>query len=393
MTIFIEDLICRLAGTDSFMFSPKIPTYPGDHLIINSFGVRIEQGIGLTEKQEVLAIRFCKKYQASLTEVFGSVVDTLLTTPRYRLTRSVSINNTPSVSIEDKKIIVKFAYNEEIIKNIRNFRSERHYLEIQWNQEKKHWELDLEEGNVLWIMNNFRPNTFKYSEEFSKVVEEISAIMEKIEDTVPMLVEENGQYRFTNISSQIPQPENMNVKQAFLLARRYGIDLWNETALKSLQNEEKSSILMNFLNKQDLEPLKIDATKISIDQFSDLIMYSYPVLIVVPGGNEQANIKQWTEWFKSQNIEENAISVMFRLDNSHHSSFNTFVKEHNLNAPLTKKTKVVFISQKIPKPIVASDINFRLVINLGSISGVHYSLSNYLDGCPDVIQYVKKEYN
>ena len=92
----------------------------------------------------------------------------------------------------------------------------------------------------------------------------------------------------------------------------------------------------------------------------------------------------------SQEISEKDISVMFRLSSDTGSMFNDLVKQEGLNNPISENTKIVFISQKMPKPLIKSDIEFKLVLNLGSLSGVHYSISTYLDSRPDVIRYTDK---
>ena len=84
---------------------------------------------------------------------------------------------------------------------------------------------------------------------------------------------------------------------------------------------------------------------------------------------------------------------MFRLDNGNGTVFNDIVKEYKLNNPITENTKVVFISQKLPKPVVKSNLEFKFVINLSVTWSSHYSINSYLDTLADVIRYAptKKE--
>ena len=391
MIVYIEDLICRLACTDKFLFAPPIPLHSGDAAIISSFGERIERGTGLTEKQEQLAIKFCKKYRATLMLHFGSAVESLINNPQFRLTRTLPGRSSTSIRIEDKKILVSFPYNENTITKIRSFKQNSDFFDIGWNTEKRAWMFDLEETSVLWLVNNLVDSAATVSEEFKQLADQLLGTLADIDQQIPMITEKNGKIQFSNVHSSVPQPTDMDVKEAFLLARRYGINLWDENSLNLLKKEKNSTFFMDFLNKTDLNPLKIDSEETPIDQFSDLINYNLPVLIVIPGFNELAHLRLWTEYLKRQNFDEKSISVLFRLNNNVNSVFNIFVKENNLNAPLTENTKVVFISQKIPKPLLASGINFNLIINLGIINGVHYSLSNYIESCPDVIQYSKKE--
>ena len=162
---------------------------------------------------------------------------------------------------------------------------------------------------------------------------------------------------------------------------------------KMIKNQNFSPLFESFLTKTDKKIIEFDPETFSIDQFTDLFKYNLPVLIVVPGGQELQCLRTWYFWLKSQNFEENDISVMFRLDNGNGSAFNDIVKEYKLNNPITENTKVVFISQKLPKPVVKSGIEFKFVVNLSATWSSHYSINSYLDTMSGVIRYAptKKE--
>ena len=72
------------------------------------------------------------------------------------------------------------------------------------------------------------------------------------------------------------------------------------------------------------------------------------------------------------------------------ADFNDFVKENKLNSPITEKTKIVFISSKLPKPFVKSKVKFNCVINLG-FGGVHYSIKNFVENHENLIFYTEKK--
>ena len=207
----------------------------------------------------------------------------------------------------------------------------------------------------------------------------------------PMLIEAEGEYRFINVHRSVPQPNTTNPIQALLLAKHYGISVWDETVAKSLKMSQNSEILTSFLNESVPLSLEFDSSEKSIDQFKDLFKYNTPALIIVPGHDEFFTLKSWVLWLKEQNIDEKDMSVLFRLPNDTGSMFNDLVKSFNLNSPIGENTKIVFISQKLPKPLIKSGIEFKFIINLGSISGVHYSLSNYLQDRMDVIKYTDKK--
>jgi hypothetical protein len=391
MNIYIEDLICRLACTESYMFSPRISLFQGDITIISSFGFRIERKIGLTEKQANLAIRFCKKYRDQLMLEFGNDVNVLIDNPKFRLAKTVATDKS-TVQIENKKILLSFPYNEEIIAKIRNHRSVNTFSEIAWNTDCKRWELDLDESNVLWIKNNFISPETIVEDEFKMYDEGITEIIENFDKYLPMLVVEDDKFKFVNVHDTVPQPENLSIKETFLLAKRYGITIYEEKAYEMLKKENFSPIFYDFLDKNDLNPLKINSKKINIDQFADLVDLTTPILIIVPPIDEEYHVKRWVDFLKENKFQDSDISVLFRLKNSDKSSFNQYIKDQNLNNPLTENTKVVFISQKIPKPLIKTNLDFELVINLGELAGVHYTMTYFLNSCPDVVQYSAGEF-
>ena len=81
---------------------------------------------------------------------------------------------------------------------------------------------------------------------------------------------------------------------------------------------------------------------------------------------------------------------MFRTDNGNERMFNELVRDYGLNNPIDENTKFVFVSQKLPKPVIKSGIKFNCAINLGSINGVHYTLNSFLHDFPDIVVYNNK---
>jgi len=83
------------------------------------------------------------------------------------------------------------------------------------------------------------------------------------------------------------------------------------------------------------------------------------------------------------------MSVMFRLPAETGKNFNDFVKNNQLNNPITDKTKIVFISSKLPKPVIKSKVKFNCVINLG-LGGVHYTIKNFTENHENLINFSEK---
>lgn len=391
MKFYIEDLICRLASSGPYLFDSVIPVWHGDSAVIQSLSQNPSAGKGYSEKQRQLVIRLCTKYKDQLADKLGNNVYAAVENPEFKFSVIQPASQDKTISVSGKEITVHFPYSEELVKNLRQYRDSAAVKTVVWNPDQRVWTMALEEQNVLWINQNLIPNGFTADEAFISASKEISEILEKIEEFVPMLVEENGRYKFVNTHPSVPQPDTDDVLQALLQAKHYGISVWDENVSKTLKTGNFSPIFEAFLNETTPNSLEFDSSEFSLDHFTDLIKHNVPALIIVPPGSELTSLKSWLNWLRSRNFTEKDISVMFRLDNANGSTFNELVKSAGLNNPITNETKIVFVSQKIPKPLVKANVDFKLVINLGSLSGVHYSLSTMLADRLDVIRYTDKK--
>jgi hypothetical protein len=390
MKLYIEDLICRLGNTVSYLFSNPISLWAMDEKVVHSLAANPSAGRGFTEKQRSLVLRLCKKYQGQLTADLGIAVTVALDTPEFKFNLVEPTLQEKSIKIEGKEILVKFPFSEEIVEKIRKFKSEVKVKTVEWNGDSKAWKFALEENNVLWITQNILNDSFAVDPEFLEFSGQISEILENMENYVPTVAYENNQYLFKNVYRTVPQPTSNDLIETLLLAKHYGISTWDETVENLIKNANFSPVLTSFLEESISNKPEFDVNENSIDQFTELFKHNVPALIIIPGYGEFFTLKTWTTWLKSQGFNEKDISVLFRLSSDTGGMFNELVKQNNLNNPIDKNTKIVFVSQKIPKPLIKSGIEFKLIVNLGSLSGVHYSVSTYLDGRADVIRYTDK---
>jgi hypothetical protein len=174
-------------------------------------------------------------------------------------------------------------------------------------------------------------------------------------------------------------------------AKRYGITIWDEDIEENLKTGDFSIFTKKFLNPKTDDDLTFNGDEHSIEIFNELIDQMTPCLVVIPPNSEIQNLKKLWSYLTTKNFTKTQISVMFRTDNGNDRIFNEMVKEQGLNSPITEDTKFVFVSHKLPKPIVKSGIKFKSVINLGTIPGVHYSLQSYLADFPDQVMYYSKK--
>ena len=111
-----------------------------------------------------------------------------------------------------------------------------------------------------------------------------------------------------------------------------------------------------------------------------------PNLFIVPGGLEMEKLEQAVGILKGMGVVEKNISVLFRLPTENGKNFNDFVRKMGINGPIDSETKVVFISGKLPKPLIKSGIRFNSIINLG-FDSAHYTLKSFVKNHPNLVYF------
>jgi hypothetical protein len=381
-----EDLITTLA------FAPQVKLNNWDSQMVYSFSDQIGRGHGFTEKQASVAVRILKRYTAMLATLVKQDVEKFLENPVYKYPFR-KLNHLKMISIIDypvysRAIKLEFPYNEELVKSIRKHRED--FAHAAWDPEKKAWIFALTEGAVHFLSQLMRTDEFSCDEEFQNYADQATVICDHIAEFVPMLVLDQGKPVFLNISKNMPDLQSTEILPAIFEARRRGIFTWSEEITAYLNSLDLNENVKKFLQTEANDDLHINCEKTPISCLSDIVTHMRPCLFVIPGGSEFAKLTQAYEFLQTQGIPNESISVMFRLDSKIDEKFNIFVKENKLNSPITENTKIVFISSKLPKPVLKSNIKFNAVINMG-FGGVHYSIREYVGNHENLIYYTEKK--
>lgn len=372
MTLYIEDLIEAIAYK-------TIQTSFFDRDILDSFFNQLISGKSLTDKQRQLSLKILKKYKKKLSDVLNTDVNSLLENPVFRMPSRI-IDNENSISISknqegNTKIFVKFPYNQNIVKQFKEYRKSLSATPaastIFWNSDKKYWEFGLDEPNVLFL-SSLLDSGFTADDQFHYFFEEITKIIGDIQNYVPMLVYQNETFLFKNVAASVPILNASCLIDALLKARDYGITCWDDDVDDMLTTKRYNEKVVRFF-KNSLDKYE----KIFFTDVHDLIKHSESVLFVIPGGNEFNILKEMHEILINDGVLNEQISVLFRLETVPGWEFNSYIKDHSLNGPITEKTKYIFVSGKLPKPLIESNKNFNLVLQFG-MSYAHYSLQEFV---------------
>lgn len=399
--MYIEDLIHRLANDGPYLFlGNNIQLFKIDEGIIFSLSNQLTIGHSFTQKQATLAVRLCKKYERQLCFSLGKDITSYIDFPKFKLTlrtistdKSVTIRKVPETN---KRVIsVAFPYDDTMVTNIRVYKkliSNKYSASstVNFNHNNKTWDFDLREEHISWINQNIVDSTFIVDETFQDFINQAQDIKNNLEKYVPMVVFEENTFKFKNIPGNIPQPTSPDVVDVLVEARKYGIHVWSETIDAVLSKIDINPFLLKFLSSPELVALPEQNEKLTMEDIISIVKFSIPCLVVIPGGSEKKHLEVCNHIFQKNGISKEEMSVLFRLNNETGQDCNLFIKENKLNNPVTEKTKIVFISGKVPKPLIEQKVNFSAILNFG-ISGVHYTLSNYLRNHHFVINYTLKQ--
>lgn len=391
----IESLILELST--AYLTVGKLHHNAWNLDTILSLSAQVSTGIGFTVKQSNLAVKIVNHYKPLLNDILKKDISSFIDNPTYQYPFRI-ISTAKQITIAEditfnKLIKVKFPFNAEYVTAIRNVRSKLPHVE--WIKSESVWEFALTEESIQFVSTLIMDDQFDCDAEFLNYVSQINAIVSDIENHVPMLVMNNDTIKFKNTCSSVPSLHTTDIIEAVFAARKAGITTWDDTISAVINFDKVDNVTRKFLKHDPSEPLVVGNSVGPIDCLSTVIKHMTPCLIVIPGGSELQNMKTCVEFLNKIDITNEKMSVMFRLSKEF-KSFNEFIKENELNSPITSDTQIVFISSKIPKPVLQSAIRFNSVLNLG-FSGPHYTMKEYVSTHQNLIYYSpdhsQKEFN
>lgn len=397
--MYIEDVITKV-GTQWF-YTGKNPDFESfliskDFEVISSMSDQLTSGNGLTEKQAGLALRILNKNSLAISDVVPDIYN-ILVNPSWKnpfrvlpTEKKISIDEIEEPgSPKRTAILLSFPYDHELVEEFKNRNYKVHDVHRgSWNVRIKSWVFSLTEKNIIYLGDKLLERGFQACEKFSNYYNELKAACNEFDKHVPMLSYRNGTFEIINAHPSIPQPNTDSVVEALFFAKKYGVLVWDDTIDQMLASHD-NVITSKILNSSKNDRVWINHDEIDIDKFDDLVYYGGNILIVVPGGSELALTKKWVNFLNRVGVQNEQISVMFRLPNEH-AQFNTYVREEQLNNPVTENTRVVFVSTKITKPLVKSGIKFKTAINLGYYNYMHFTMNALMDGMSNMVFYSMK---
>jgi ribosomal protein S17E len=389
----IEELLIRLA-----MF--KIHD-SWDANAIRDMKFQIGSGIGFTQKQANLAIALLNKYKQKLDKSFKTDVDQYIKSPYYKiLIRAAVIKYPKRMFLQDndqykKVILVQFPYNKDLVNQINKFKTES--SDIIWDKPKSSWVFPLNEDNLLFLYDIADRQNFQIDEKIDDYFSQISNIVENIGSLVPMLVlDQDGYATIANLSEYaVNISRTKDLTGAIFQSRKLGVRIWCDEIKKHV--DQLNPTVRRFVNSEPNKPVIVDSKKYELELIADIIQNMMPCIVSIGQKPPLETLKMCHDFLKMIGVKNSEITVTYRLDGTTRKDFNEYVKSNKLNSTINQETKIVFIGEKLPKPLIKSGIIFNsaLCFDISSISNkssiidqaMNSLARKYIRNIPNVIYY------
>ena len=353
----IEDSLELLVGlkkTVSFELEKSDITF------LSSIARQTFKGVALTDRQcnvvkeKLLKYKdqFAKKEQYNIHVALDNLRMPLREIDRSKYVKIVDRSN-------ERWIKVRFPFSKKLITEIdnisRNFRID--YIHDKGSHEHN---FKLTERSVFEIVNRFLPKHFVIDQELLDLYEKILIMNNNKNKHIP------GVYKFKlqNLSdratkymiSSIGEPTIDNLALYKDRQDQFGLHYFDQDDLNnSLSNF--TTLSKNIINRTSTNVF-VNNTKYTLNNLAEslLELNRFPLLVVLPENTNPLDDLYDVHRALKGFIEDSESSVLFRLDNDNNAEFNNYIRKNNLNSPLDKTTKVVYISSNnITKPLLKSE--------------------------------------
>lgn len=384
--MYIEDLVLSI----SFFNTIPCTLNRFDKPIMESIADQCLKGIGFTNKQATFVIKILTKYSPQIVPSVPNIND-ILSSPTFKLPiREVTTSYKISIidhSIFYKAIKLEFPFSQDKVEYIRKNRPS--IGDPFWDADQRAWIFPLCESALVFLLSFIKIGSQKYDidSDITELLEQTTMVIDSAEKYAPMLTVENNLPKYVNVSPFVPPIESTDIVEAMFEARLAGITLWHDTVLDCLERAEINTVTKMLLLSDDTDKYnKVNSDITPIDDLSEIINLTKTVLFVVPEHIALSTVEKVYEFLKRLGHTAKEMSVMFRLPSSSNSKFNEFVKANSLNSPITSNTKFVFVSVKMPKPVLASGFRPNCIINFGE-SNAHYTMRDFIKNSQNLIYF------
>jgi len=394
----VEDLLEILAGLQSH---PKIDILSSDATIMYSIARQVFKGTPLTDRQYDLVKEKLQAYkdQYVLEHSFELALETLRM-PLRQIDRSKYIKIvshsdmlSPDKVYESYKqnwkwIKIRFPFSKKLIVAIDEI--SKHTSEhIHEKGTHEHFFM-LNEVNTMNAIEVFKDKSFEIDSELLKWYEDIIEMKNNKNNYIPGIYN----YQLKNLNnkaidymvSSLGKPTVDNLSLYKDRSQSLGLEYFDSYDLD--QSINMLSTLSQKIVRRNKSHVLVKPSQFHINNLCEslLELNRFPLLVVLPESEPLDDLVQIHKGL-SGFIESKETTVLFRLDTHANYEFNSYIKQHNLNSPLDKSLKIVYINNnKVPKPLIKSEWKPLTVLLMDSVRPSSI-VTNFINEADLVVHY------
>lgn len=401
----IEECLLVLVG---FVKAPAIDIFSikrEDGTVLHSIARQVSKGTALTDRQYELLQRKLIEYEQQFIEAGYDIKSSIknLKIPLRQIDRSKYIkivstqdvyDNTPYEAYKEKWqwIKIRFPFSKKDIMLINDILKKNDDTYSHKKGTHEHYFV-LNEYFVFELVNRFiGKENFEIDDTLIQLYEEIKIMKDNPQEYVPgiygLKLKNLQQSAIDYMINDLGEP---TVDNLYLFKDKeydYGLEHFDEQDLQeSIKN--LTHLSKRILNRSHRH-IFVDNKEANVNRLIEslLELNRFPVLFVLDSEDCHSTLPAIHESVRNIFYQDD-MTCLFRLDNkdSFTSSFNTYVKENNINSPLDKTTKIVYINDTdIKKTIFKVGWQPRTVVMMGS-KRANLQLQTYLESIDLVIHF------
>jgi hypothetical protein len=168
-----------------------------DIAIVNSMASTTVFGTALTDRQAELAVKLVLKYRRQFAKMGIDVAP--VEAPVFRMAPR-KMDRTKAVWLDGDQIVVKFPYDNDLIKELQSFREESQG-KAWYDRDKKLWNLAITEYNVNWIVPWAQTRAFYIDHQVQELLAKVLECEQQLYEI--KLVQQANEYVITNASDSL----------------------------------------------------------------------------------------------------------------------------------------------------------------------------------------------
>lgn len=291
---YVEEYLEFIAGIRDATGKIITRFIPETPLSLARYDVKFVDGVGnqvcsdaLTDRQADLALKIIAKYERQLN-THGVSIGDIVTNPRYRMSIR-EIDRTQSLRIEGDLIIVRFPYNERLVKDFKAGLKDTQGTML-FDRDRKAWVLSLTEYNLNYAMVFAQANLFETdarSRELMQLIldaEQQDYRIELITDGETLSITNAAESLVNYVNTQLGGFGLDNVMRLVDHARILGYTV--DSTLEQFVISESNARIYNLMINRDSKLNAQDSTRIA-ESFEDIVRYAetsnrWPIYVYEP---------------------------------------------------------------------------------------------------------------